>query len=516
MKIVNAQQMREIDRVTIEEYGIPSLVLMERAGLAVVRRVKELFDGSKKIIILSGGGNNGGDGLVVARNLHNEGWVVKVYLTSPIDRLSKDCRKQFEIAKKMGVKFFLERFPSSRDLSENLVIDALLGTGLGKPVRDDLASLVKKVNRNASKVLSVDIPTGISSDTGEIMGSAINADFTVTFGLPKLGHLLYPGAEYTGRLFIEDIGFPKPLLETRDSGNEMLEMREMKLLLPERKRDAHKGDFGHVLVVGGSTGKSGAVLLAAKAALRSGSGLVTIGVPERVIDSFMASVSEEMTLPLPSTERGSLSKNASVNVIDFLHSMADVLAIGPGMGRDDETVWSVMDIIKKSPVPVVIDADALNALSTLEYREIVRFLERARSPVVLTPHPGEMARLLKTTSDDINRRRLEAAVTLSGDTGCYVVLKGAPTVISAPDGKSFINTTGNPGMATAGTGDVLAGMIASMIGQGFSVLDGTIFAVFLHGLAGDIAAARVTENSLKAGDLIDGIPCAYHTLIGQE
>ncbi len=513
MKVVDAQQMREIDRKTIEDYGISSPVLMERAGLSVVNRIKQFFDRSVSVLVLAGGGNNGGDGLVVARLLHNEGWDVRVFLISSPEKLSHDCLRQYETAKKMGVRIFTEKLPVSKDLSGSLVIDAILGTGLNQPLRGEISSLAGRVNSARVDVVAVDIATGVSSDTGKIMGTAIRAAFTVTFGLPKVGHVIYPGAEYTGRLLVEDIGFPPALLNSESISLELIEKEHVSLLLPERMEKSYKGDYGHVLVIGGSSGKTGASLLSAKAALRSGSGLVTIGAPERITDSLMASVLEEMTLPLPSTASGTVSKEAAGTVLDFLYEKADVLAIGPGLSTDKETVEFVLETISNSPVPMVIDADGLNALSTLEYKEIAVFLNKLSAPAVLTPHPGEMSRLVRMSISDVADDLIGVAMRFSRDTGCCLVLKGVPTLIATPEGRCFINTTGNPGMATAGTGDVLTGIIASFTGQGLQPVEAALTGVYLHGLAGDIAVKHTTEYAFTANDLIKGLSRGLHSLL---
>ncbi len=514
MKIVNARQMREIDRLTIEVYGLPSLVLMERAGLSVAGRIKERYGASRRVLVFSGRGNNGGDGLVVARLLHNEGLDVRVFMTST-EGLSGDCRRQYEVAGKMGVRIIEGRLPTRRETSGAVVVDAVIGTGLSKVVKDDTAKVIERINSSgADGVVAVDVPTGISSDTAEVMGVAVRADVTVTFGLPKVGHLMYPGAEYTGRLFVEDIGFPRTLLESDDLSLELLEGGTAASFLPERRRDTHKGDYGKVLVVGGSMGKTGAALLSARSALRSGSGLVTVAVPEGVIGSVMASVLEEMTLPLPSTPAGGISREALRKVGGFLGDWADVLAVGPGLGREEETVEFLLGLLTVSPVPVVIDADGLFALSTLGCRRLVRFLRGLDTPAVLTPHTGEMARLVGLEVPDIRKRMIEVATEFAVETGCCLVLKGVPVVVASPDGRSFVNPTGNPGMATAGTGDVLTGMIASFVGQGLSVLEASLLGVYLHGLAGDLAAGSLTEHSLTAAAVIDALPEAFRSLKG--
>lgn len=544
MKVVTAEEMRKIDTKTIEEYRIPGSVLMERAGFAVASKIKEVFGKSKKqsavggakrkenshprVIVIAGGGNNGGDGLVVARKLHNEGWAVKVFLTSEPEYLKGGALLQYKTAVKSGVKIYpINAFLTSHfslSTSHFVIVDAILGTGLSKNVIGVLSKVISLINKLDVPVISVDIPSGISSDNGQIMGEAVRADYTVTFGLPKRGHLLYPGAEYTGKLFIEDIGFPKELLRSETLNVELLEKNEVSNLIPKRQKYSHKGNYGHVLVVAGSKGKTGAALMVAKACLRSGAGLVTIGTPASLIDVFQSRVIEEMTLPLPDKDDGTLSEKASNMILDFLNEKADILAIGPGIGVSSDTQKLIKILIKNSTKPLVIDADGINALEGTK-----NILKEAKIPIILTPHPGEMARLLSPLHpplgkggqrggnyselrNKIEQDRINTALSFSKETGTYLILKGVPTIIAGPDGRAFINSTGNPGMATAGTGDVLTGMISGFLGQGLNPLEASILGVYMHGLAGDIAADEKGEYSLIATDIIDKIPAAFYSL----
>jgi NAD(P)H-hydrate epimerase len=529
MKVVTAAEMKNIDKETIKNYGIPVSVLMERAGLAVAVKIRELI-GRRKVIVLAGGGNNGGDGLVVARNLFNWGWNVKVLMMSKKDRLSPDCLRQYNIAKKFGVPVEFRTGLTTGDIHGALVVDALLGTGINKPVASPMSDVLAYLNRSDVKVISVDIPSGISSDNGQIMGEAVRADYTVTFGLPKIGHLLHPGAEYAGDLFVEDIGFPESLLNAEKLKTETIELADAAMLLPERPAYSHKGDYGHVLIVAGSRGKTGAAMLTAKACLRSGAGMVTIGVPESLADIFQGRVTEEMVLPLPDTGKGMLSSHALDTILGLVTEKIDAIGIGPGIGVSDDTKRLLSELVRRSPVPIVIDADGINSLSTMKGggKGAKDILSSARSPLILTPHPGEMSRLLaereKTyqisfaksatggISREIERDRINIASSFSKETGVCLVLKGAPTVISGPEGRTFINTTGNPGMATAGSGDVLTGILASLLGQGLTSLSASSLGVFLHGLAGDIAAEKKVMHSIIASDITEMLPEAFSRL----
>jgi hydroxyethylthiazole kinase-like uncharacterized protein yjeF len=514
MKVVTAEEMRGIDRETIEGRGIPGVVLMERAGLAVVSKIKEIF-GRKRVIVVSGGGNNGGDGLVVARNLYNEGWDVRVFLTAKPEDLKGDASLQYKAAVKFGVDIqpIKELLDNSSSIfsRHSIIVDAILGTGLSKNVTGTLSEVIGLLNKSNVPVISVDIPSGISSDNGHVMGEAVKADYTVTFGLPKRGHLLYPGAEYSGKLFIEDIGFPNELIRSEKLNIELLMKDDVSTLIPERRKYSHKGDYGHVLVIAGSKGKTGAALMASKACLRTGAGLVTIGVPESLSDVFQSRVTEEMTLILPDRGDGTLSKKALDKILDFLNKTADVLAIGPGIGVSTETGKLMKALIKNLSIPIVIDADGINSIKGER-----GVFSKSKASVILTPHPGEMARLLsqksKVSSKEVEKDRINIAMSFAKETGTYLVLKGVPTVVATPDGRSFINSTGNPGMATGGVGDVLTGMISGFLSQTINPLHACILGVYIHGLAGDIAASEKGQYPLIATDIIDKIPSAFYSL----
>lgn len=530
MKIVTSEEMRDIDRRTVEEYGVSGTVLMENAGRSVVDKIKELY-GRKRVVVICGSGNNGGDGMVVARDLHNEGWDVKVFLASSPEALKGDALLQYGAASRFGVPLRgideLLGTPAFAFRSHTLIVDAIFGTGLSKPITGRLSEVITCINRSGMPVVSVDIPSGVSSDNGQVMGCAVKADVTVTFGLPKRGHILYPGAELTGRLFVEDIGFPRELLEKGLFGAELIEKEEAAAMIPRRRNYSNKGDYGHVLIVAGSTGKTGAALMAAKACLRSGAGLVTLGFPESLADIFQSRVTEEMTLALPDTGHGALSGKAYRKILDFADDRADVIAVGPGIGVTEDTSRLVKSLIRNSARPLVIDADGINSI-----RGDKGLLKNAKSQVILTPHPGEMARLLggskryvgrvggsssgKSHSAvaiaDIEKDRIGTASSFARETGTVLVLKGVPTVITSPDGISYINSTGNPGMATAGTGDVLTGVVSGLLGRNRDPLQACILGVYLHGLAGDLVSAEKGQHSMIATDIIEKLPAAFLSL----
>ena len=385
-----------------------------------------------------------------------------------------------------------------------------------------LSEIINVLNQSALPVVSVDIPSGISSDNGQVMGNAVRAGYTVTFGLPKRGHFLHPGAEFSGKLFIEDIGFPQALLVSEKPGVELLERDYLVRLIPVRRTYSHKGNYGHVLIIAGSRGKTGAALMAAEACLRTGAGLVTIGIPESLSEVFQSRVTEAMTLILPDNGDGTLSAKASGRILDFLRKSADILAIGPGIGVTAGTRKLLMDLISNSESPMVIDADGINSLNGNR-----GVFTKAKAPLILTPHPGEMARLLKEAKskdvavgfslcDEIEKDRINIAISFAKETGTHLVLKGVPTIIADPDGRAFINPTGNPGMAKGGTGDVLTGMISGFLAVCRNPLHSCILGVYMHGLAGDIGASEIGENSLIATDIIDKIPAAFNSLKDNE
>jgi NAD(P)H-hydrate epimerase len=526
MKVVTAREMQQIDRKTIREYGVPRHVLMERAGVAVAKKVQELFE-RKKTIILAGGGNNGGDGLVAARELFNARWNVKALLLAREGKLGPDCLLQLRTAQQLGVPVEYRTGITEKDLHGAVVVDAMLGTGLNKDIEGTMAKVITFLNKAGSPVLSVDIPSGISSDQGRVMGVAVKADYTVTFGLPKRGHLLCPGADHAGRLFIEDIGFPGNLLTSDDLAVELLEKSMLLHLIPERPRYSHKGDYGHVLIVAGSKGKTGAACMAAKASLRTGAGMVTIGIPESLMDAFQGRVVEEMTLPLPDRGDGTLSSKAAKTILKFTAEKADVLCIGPGIGVSDDTRTLMAEVILASTAPLVVDADGINSLADSRGKGAgaLGILKKAVAPLVLTPHPGEMTRLLRRTPEaggqknkerelitKIEQDRITTALSFSRESGTCLILKGVPTIVAEPEGRAFINSTGNPGMATAGSGDVLAGMVSAFLAQGADPLKAALLGVFMHGLAGDLAAQEKGMHSLIASDMIDALPAVFKSM----
>jgi NAD(P)H-hydrate epimerase len=498
--------MRELDRRTIEDVGVPSLVLMENAGRStylILRREFPELDGP--VAVLAGRGNNGGDGFVVARYLANDGFPVTVFLLAPRDQVQGDALVNLNILSEMGVA--VEEILGEDQLSTvvhhlsrcELIVDALLGTGLNSPVRGLLAQLITKLHVLRPPILAVDIPSGLSADTGEPLGVAVEADVTVTYGFPKIGQMMPTGREYAGRLWQVDISIPPALAQ--DIRIELAEAMEMRDLLPFRLFDSHKGTFGHLIVVAGSEGKTGAAALAAEAGLRTGAGLVTAAVPASLNDILEVKLTEAMTLPLPEAGGARALGAAALGPLnDFLQGKS-AAALGPGLGAHPETQELVRSLVRDCPLPLVIDADGVNALAgNLE------ILKKAAGPRILTPHPGEMARLVGAASKDVQARRLDAAREFAQAHGVWLVLKGAQTVVADPEGRVSLNPTGNPLLASGGTGDVLTGLIGGFLAQRLSPWDAARLGVYLHGLAADYLEEVVGPRGQVAGDLLACFP----------
>jgi hydroxyethylthiazole kinase-like uncharacterized protein yjeF len=517
MKILTSQQMQAIDKKAINEIGIIGPILMENAGIQITREILAKFPAieREKIVIVAGKGNNGGDGFVVARHLFNRGCRPAVLLLAPKKDLRGDAALNAGIAGKIGVN--IKEITSPRQWGANkkllseatLLVDAIFGTGLTKPARGLYAAVIGDINKSKAYKVAVDIPSGLSSDTFEIIGPCIQADLTVTLAAAKVAHVFPPAEDYVGELKISDISVPPFLFEDKDLKLELVEEGMIRPYFAQRKRDTHKGSYGHLFVVSGSLGKTGAAVLAGKAALKMGAGLVTVGTPKSCLPIVARSMMELMTEPLPETEEGTLSSEALGSVMSLLKGK-DALMLGPGISTQESTQEFVLSLLPRLKIPVVLDADALNNIASEP--EVLKSLSR---PAVVTPHPGEFARLVKLSVKEVLARRLELIPRFAAEYGVYVVLKGYRTLIASPEGKTFINPTGNPGMATGGSGDVLSGMIASMIIQEKDILEAVLAAVYIHGLSGDIGVSRLGERPLTAGNLIGYLPSAIKALLSE-
>lgn len=515
--VLTAQEMREIDRLAIEKIGIPSMVLMENAGKRVAEVAFEILQQKqgKRVLILCGKGNNGGDGMVAARHLLSLGVSVDIALVGEKESLRGDAKIQFSILEKMDVSFFF--ITDIGDLNRlnpgDVLIDALLGTGTSGQIQGLLPSVIEWINKQSSPVISVDIPSGIHSDTGACLGACVRACRTVTLAEWKRGLVLFPGKGCAGNVQVVDIGIPGSIVQHFPCKTYYLEEKDIRNWLPERVAHAHKGHFGKVLVLAGSTGMTGAASLTSLACLRAGAGLVLLGIPRSLNPILEVKLTEVMTRPLPETSEGTLSLTAESEIREWLE-WADVLAIGPGLSRNPETAELVRRIVMNTSLPIVLDADGLNAFEG----QSVLFQKR-KGFLILTPHPGELARLISdpgVSSEKIDTERIEIARAWAKNGNAILVLKGAPTVVADLEGNVYVNSTGNSGMATGGAGDVLTGLIAGLLAQKLSPLYSALCGVYLHGLAGDLASKRIGQRALLAGDILDAIGNAFLTLEGHS
>jgi ADP-dependent NAD(P)H-hydrate dehydratase / NAD(P)H-hydrate epimerase len=505
MKIAAVQEMKNIDRRAVRDFGIPGTVLMENAAAAVLLEMEKFFGGlaGRRIGIICGKGNNGGDGLALARRLRIRGAAVRVALLSSFAEVSGEARVNLSILRKTGVELAQR---AGKDALAGLVswsdilVDAMLGIGLSSPPQGAYARAVAMVNESDKPVVAVDIPTGVDADTGEVRGAAVRADLTVTMGLLKRGLVFHPGARLAGKVKVADLGMPAEAIEKEKIAMRLLDRRAVAGALRRRIPDAHKGAFGHLLIVAGSPGKAGAAVMAARGALRSGAGLVSVAAPNGIVPVIQAQVAEAMCVPSWESIEGTVGLGAEEELLKAANKLS-ACVIGPGLSAHYETVQAVRGLIQGLKVPAVVDADGLNALAGF-----TDLLKKAKGPLILTPHPGEMGRLLGMPPHEVQKDRAGIAVAFARDHKVTLVLKGAGTVVATPSGQVFINSTGNPGMASGGTGDVLSGMIGGFLAQGCDATASACLGVYAHGLAGDLAAEEQGEVSMIAGDLIGRIP----------
>jgi NAD(P)H-hydrate epimerase len=514
MKIATAEVMRKLDRRAIGELGIPGMVLMENAARGTVRAMFHHFPDllTRRVGILAGRGNNGGDALAIARYLLNREVTCQVYLLAARDEVKGDAATNLEILRRMGGQ--IVEIPDQQaweSLQEkvavhDLLVDGIFGTGLNAPVTGFFRRVIDWVNSLGRPVVAIDIPSGLDADTGQVLGACIRACLTVTFGLAKRGLLVHPGVQYCGRLIIVDISLPRPAIEAERLKDHLIEGSELTALLLPRKADAHKGDYGHLLVLSGSPGKTGAAAMVCEAALRVGTGLITLGIPKSLNAIMEVKLTEAMTEPLPETRNQTLSLSAQQRIMELCERKS-ALAIGPGLSLQSETARLIQRIVRHTHLPAVIDADGLTALAGK-----IPSTGKNRRNLILTPHPGEMARLLGTTVPEIQKNRVEVARNFAQEKGLVVVLKGARSIVASPEGDIYINPTGNPGMASGGMGDVLTGMVGGFLAQGFSPLEAAKLGVYLHGLVGDFVAHGKGGRGMGATDLIQETPKTLRAL----
>lgn len=510
MRAVASRQMRAIETEAAERLGLPTLLLMENAGRQVAAFVHRVLGRPAPVAVVAGRGNNGGDGLVAARHLAAWGYPVQVVLAGE-PAAGGDAALNLGVARAMGLGIVPISELELALATAALVVDALLGTGMSGAPRAAAAGQIAAVNRTGLPVLAIDIPSGVDSDTGRALGAAIRATWTVTLGLPKRGLYLGEGAELAGEVHVADIGIPARAHDTVAAADpeplwQVLTPQLVAAWLPRYTRAAHKGTRGRVLLAGGSRGMSGAAVLAAGAALRAGAGLVTLGVPEPLHTAVAARLIEVMTLPLAATDDAGLAPTAATALLAAAAS-ADALALGPGWGLHPGSQELLRALLARLPSPTVIDADGLKALAG--HLDQVR---QAAAPLVLTPHPGEAGLLLGRSAGDVQADRAGALADLVAATEAVVVLKGADTLIGTPDGEVYVNTTGSRALATAGSGDVLTGVIAALLAQGLAPGAAAAAGVFLHGLAADGLSRLHGHDGLLAADLLPELPGALGRL----
>ena len=500
MKVARVDEMKDLDRRATEQFGISEDLLMENAGQAVCFVIsQELGIKDKKFIVFCGGGNNGGDGLVVARKIHSDGGDVKVFLLDDEAKFKGAARKNFEIVSRMSIE--MSRISSIDSVIPELldcdaIVDAMFGTGLVRRVSGIYKDTIQLINESQSAVFSVDIPSGINGNTGEVMGAAVKADYTVAFGLPKLGNLLYPGYEHCGELYVSHISFPPALYNSRTLQVAINNPVE----LPERAKDTHKGSYGKVLFIAGSSSYLGAPYFSALSFLKAGGGLSYLATPKSISPFIASKGSEIVFVPQEETASGSIALENKGELLEFSQTV-DMVVLGPGLSLARETQELVRKLTPKIDKPLLIDGDGITAIA-----EDLGRIKKREAPTILTPHVGEMSRITKMGVSEINRNKIDVLQRTAKELNAIIILKGAHSLIGYPDGTVFINVSGNSGMATAGSGDVLTGTIAAMYGLGLALEDAVRMGVFIHGFSGDVAAVDKGEDGITAQDILDYLP----------
>ena len=479
--------MRGVDKAASEIGGIPSIVLMENAAMACVEELKNDFANlsEKSVAVFCGKGNNGGDGFAIARHLYNMGIDVAVYLV---------CGNEFK---------------GDAKINFDIIVDAIFGTGISGTVRGISYDVISEINDNAKYIMAVDVPSGINSDSGEICGVCIKADKTVTFAAYKVGMLMFPAADYVGKAAVKNISIPDYIIDGQNLKINVIDDKFVRSNFPKRENNSQKGDYGKVLVIAGSAGMTGAAYLSSQTAVTTGSGLVTLAVPSSLNGAMEAKTTEVMTVPL-SDKNGRISAGAIDEILKRVDK-ADTVLIGPGLGRCDDVSEVVESVLEYSKVPVIIDADGINAVA-----ENMKALSSCTCPVIFTPHTVEMSRLTGLEREYIEDNRLVTAKEFAEENGVTLILKGHHTIVTGQDGEQYINITGNSGLATGGSGDVLAGTVASLVSRGINETVASAMAVYIHGLAGDIAKDKYGIESVTASKVMECIPCALRQILQVE
>ena len=502
MKVSTVTQMRNLDKSAIDEFGIPQDILMENAGQAVYFVIlKEFGVKNKRFVVFCGGGNNGGDGFVVARKIHSSGGEVKIFLLDNEAKFKGAAKRNFEIVSKVPIEIStvssIESIKATV-LHSDATIDAIFGTGLTREVSGIYRETIQLINESQKPVFSVDIPSGINGDTGEVMGIAVKADYTITFGLPKIGNMLYPGYDHCGKLYVSHISFPPSLYSTNSIKVEINNPVE----LPKRNKNAHKGDFGEVLFIAGASSYLGAPYFSALSFLKAGGGYSRLAAPIS-ISSFLANKGSEIVFaPQKETLSRSIALENKDKLLD-LSQKVDMVVIGPGLSLNEETQKLTRELALEIQKPLLIDGDGITAIS-----KDIELIKRRTSETILTPHLGEMSRITRIETGEVNKNKIGVLQRTAKELNAMIVLKGAHSLIGYPDETVHINLSGNPGMATAGSGDVLTGTIAAMFGLGLPPKDAVRVGVFMHGFSGDLAAKDKGEDGITAQDIMDYLPAA--------
>jgi hydroxyethylthiazole kinase-like uncharacterized protein yjeF len=514
MRVVTNAEMKKIDRWAVKELGIPSPVLMENAGRGCVEVLETYFElTGLRVLVVCGKGNNGGDGFVVARHLHNRGADVKIALLSSVKELKGDAMLNYKLAKvgKVDITEISRTVKLDRLCTvfhPDIIVDAIFGTGFAGKLQDLHHGVIELINQFDAFVLSIDIPSGVNGDNGQFDEACVIADATATMCLPKRGNYLYPGRAFCGDLHTIDIGVP---YSTIDQGSPRITTHDdVARILPYRPPDGNKGTFGNVLIIAGARGFSGAAAMAAHATLKTGAGLVRLAAPRGIMDALESKLLEVVKIPLAQTSEETISAAAIPTVLPLLKT-SQAVVIGPGITTNPDTVEFLRAILPQTTAPLIIDADAINIIA-----QNTSILKKIKAPFIMTPHPGELARLIKLTPKTINKDRIDLAADYARKFNCVLVLKGAPTVIATPSGETYINPTGNTGLASAGSGDVLVGMVSGLLAQQVIPVDAAVAGVFLHGIAADLAIQETNEYSLMAGDLLEYIPRALNFILERE
>lgn len=502
MKVGTVNEMRVMDRYAIEKLGIPEEILMENAGQAAAFVLsQEVGIRGKKLMIFCGVGNNGGDGFVVARKIHADGGAVRVFILGDPGRFKGAARANLKILQQLPIE--VQTFQSVKKIRMDMmhsqgIVDAIFGTGLDREVGGLYREVIEGINGSGKKVLSLDIPSGINGDTGEVMGYAVQADWTVAFGLPKVGNMLYPGFGYCGKLYVCHISFPPPLYDSEDLKIQTSHPPP----LPARNPSVHKGTMGEALFIAGAAGYFGASYFSAASFLKAGGGYSRLAAPRSMVPFLAQKGSEIVFAPQRETASGSIALANKGPLIDLSEKM-DMVVIGPGLSLDPETRQLVCELVKTIKKPLLIDGDAITAVAG-----DLKLIKKRKAPTVLTPHLGEMSRITGRSVSEIGRQKIAVLQATAKDLGANIVLKGAHSLVGLADGKVFINLSGNAGMATAGSGDVLTGVIAATFCLGLPLDEAVRKGVFVHGFAGDLAAAEKGEDGIIAQDVLDYLPLA--------